>query len=131
MNIVGIKETCIYYTDLELARSFYHQLLGFPIISFVPAKHIFFRVGRSVLLCFNPEDSRLKKSPPAHYAAGKYHFAFEVAASEYENHKQQIRAKGISIIDTLTWASGLESFYFEDPQGNVLEIVPAGIWEVT
>ena len=128
MNIRQIKETCIYYRDLEKAKDFYHQLLELPIISYVKGKHIFFRAGSSVLLCFNPADSRLKKSPPAHYAEGKYHFAFEVSREEYEKHKKEILSKGIVIKDKVIWETGQESFYFEDPEGNVLEIVPEGIW---
>ena len=128
MNIRQIKETCIYYRDLEKAKNFYHTLLELPIISYVKGKHIFFRAGTSVLLCFNPDESRLKKSPPAHYAEGKYHFAFEVTREEYEKHKREILSKGISIVDHVIWETGQESFYFEDPVGNVLEIVPKGIW---
>lgn len=139
MNIRQIKETCIYTTDLEAAEVFYHGRLGLEVISHVKGKHIFFRAGNSVLLCFNPNDSREKKSPPPHYAHGRYHFAFEVAAEEYERHKAEIISKGIPIVDTVVWESGprsaegsakatLESFYFEDGLGNILEIVPVGIW---
>ena len=81
-----------------------------------------------MLLCFNPDDSRLKKSPPAHFSAGKYHFAFEVSREEYDEHKREIASKGVLIIDTVIWETGQESFYFEDPIGNVVEIVPVGIW---
>lgn len=74
MNVLKIKETCLYLKDLEQARSFYHEVLGLPVISYVEEKHIFFRVGTSVLLCFNPEDSKAKTSPPAHYGGGKATF---------------------------------------------------------
>jgi catechol-2,3-dioxygenase len=129
MNFNQIKETCIYSTDLNSIKNFYHELLGLPILAEVEGKHIFFRAGRNVLLCFNPEDSRLKKSPPAHFSSGKYHFAFEVASHEYERHKKEIVQKGITITDTLVWKNGQESFYFNDPSGNVVEIVPEGIWD--
>jgi catechol 2,3-dioxygenase-like lactoylglutathione lyase family enzyme len=123
-----IKETCIYTPNLNAARDFYHGRLGLEVISHVKGKHIFFRAGTSVLLCFNPDDSREKKSPPPHYSQGRYHFAFEVAAEEYEQHKAEIISKGIPIVDTVVWDSGQESFYFEDGLGNILEIVPVGIW---
>jgi catechol 2,3-dioxygenase-like lactoylglutathione lyase family enzyme len=129
MNIKQIKETCIYYRDLELAKSFYHDKLGFPIIGYAQKRHIFFKVGSSVLLCFNPDDSRLKKSPPAHFSEGKYHFAFEVSPADYADHKKLMEEKGIKIIDRLQWNNGMESFYFEDPIGNILEIVPEGVWD--
>ena len=129
MNFKQIKETCLYFEDLQLAKKFYHDLLKLPIIGQAEGRHIFFRAGTSVLLCFNPSDSRLKKSPPAHYSQGKYHFAFEVSKDEYEWHKKEIVNLGITIIDQLTWKNGQESFYFNDPIGNVVEIVPEGVWD--
>lgn len=128
MNITQIKETCLYFTNLEEARSFYHNRLGLPIIGEVEDQHIFFRAGSSVLLCFNPQNSRTKISPPAHYGSGKYHFAFEVEASEYVAHKNELQQKGIEITDSVAWPNGKESFYFNDPAGHVLEIVPTGFW---
>jgi catechol 2,3-dioxygenase-like lactoylglutathione lyase family enzyme len=130
MNFLKIKETCIYIQDLEGAKDFYHNKLGLEIISYLEKKHIFFRVGTSVLLCFNPDDSKLKESPPAHFAYGKQHFAFEVAQSDYENFKIKLSEFEIVITDEVTWKTGLKSFYFEDPAGNVLEILPErGIWD--
>jgi len=130
MTFTQIKETCIYYQDLEKAKEFYNGLLELPVISYVKDKHIFFKAGSSVLLCFNPGDSKLKQSPPPHFAEGKLHFAFEVGADEYEKVKEEILTKGIKITDKVIWKSSQESFYFEDPGGNVLEIVPVGIWNM-
>lgn len=130
MNFIKIKETCLYIRDLEQARMFYHETLELPLISYVKGKHIFFRAGSSVLLCFNPDDSKLKTSPPAHYGGGKQHFALEVSNSDYQFAKTWIEGKGIRITDTVNWKNNVESFYFEDPEGNVLEIVPeTGIWD--
>lgn len=130
INFIKIKETCLYVRDLETIRSFYHDLLQLPIINYDPGKHIFFRLGTSVLLCFNPEDSKNKISPPGHYGGGKQHVAFEVSRTDYAKAKDEIVAKGIKIMDEVVWQSGTESFYFEDPEGNILEIVPdAGIWD--
>ena len=130
MNVLKIKETCIYTTDLEGAKKFYHGLLGLPVISYVPDKYIFFRAGASVLLCFNPDDSAHKKSPPSHHGRGKLHFAFEVSSDQYYAVKEYVNTLAIPIIDEVTWSSGKKSFYFEDPFGNVLEILPdTGIWD--
>lgn len=128
LRVRQIKETCIYARDLEALKRFYGELLGLEIISHLTDKHIFFQAGTSVLLCFNPDDSRSKTSPPPHHAEGPYHFAFEVTPAEYEGHKALVKQKGITIIDEVVWKNGLESFYFNDPAGNVVEIVPEGIW---
>jgi catechol 2,3-dioxygenase-like lactoylglutathione lyase family enzyme len=124
-----IKETCIYCRDLEAAKKFYHEVLGLTLINYAPDKHVFLKVGDSVLLIFNPEDSKNKTSPPPHFADGHQHFAFEVSQDEYDHFKSLIKEKGIPIIDQLIWKNGGESFYFNDPAGNVLEIVPEGIWD--
>ena len=130
MELIKIKETCLYVNDLAKAREFYHGILGMPVIDYAEGKHLFLRAGQSVLLLFNPEDSRKKKSPPAHYASGKQHFAFEVDEAKYLECKDELARKGIGIIDEITWKSGKKSFYFHDPEGNVLEILPAtGIWD--
>ena len=110
MNFLKIKETCLYLNDLEKAKEFYHHLLGLEVIHYLPGKHLFFRAGTSVLLCFNPEESRKKESPPAHFGGGNQHFAFEIRLSEYAKTKKEIQEKGIEIIDELTWDSGKESF---------------------
>ncbi len=129
MKFLKIKETCLYIHDLQKAKDFYHDLLGLPVISYVAGKHLFLRVGESVLLLFNPEDSIQKTSPPAHFGGGKQHFAFEIG-SVYQDAKIEIVGKGIEIIDEITWVSGKKSFYFNDPEGNVLEILPEnGIWD--
>jgi catechol 2,3-dioxygenase-like lactoylglutathione lyase family enzyme len=130
MNILKIKETCLYVSDLAQVLPFYRDVLGLPLISYVPGKHLFFRAGASVLLLFNPEDSREKISPPPHYGGGAQHFAFEVHRSDYKKTKEEIQSKGIDIIDSVPWQHGMESFYFKDPAGNILEVVPdAGIWD--
>jgi catechol-2,3-dioxygenase len=130
MNFTKIKETCIYISDLERAKAFYHGVLELSIIHYVKGKHLFLRAGHSVLLLFNPEDSRKNKKSPPHFGGGNQHFAFEVPLSDYEKTKEEIKSKGIKITNEVIWTSGKESFYFEDPEGNVLEIIPdEGIWD--
>lgn len=127
-EVKQIKETCLYIQDLAKAKDFYHGKLGFEVIHYLAEKHAFFRVGKSVLLCFNPDDSKSKTSPPAHFGGGNQHFAFEVSQTDYLACKERIQALHIEITDEVIWKSGQESFYFNDPEGNVLEIVPEGIW---
>jgi catechol 2,3-dioxygenase-like lactoylglutathione lyase family enzyme len=130
IEFLRIKETCLYFHDLNIAKAFYHEKLGLPVISQVDNKHLFLRAGSSVLLIFNPEDSKYKVSPPAHYGSGKLHFAFEVPDEYYETAKMEIVKRGISITDEVQWKTGKKSFYFNDPQGNVVEILPEkGIWD--
>lgn len=130
MEISKIKETCLYINDIESTYEFYNGVLGFECISNVPGRHAFFRVGGDVLLCFLPEASRNEKELPPHFATGPQHIAFEVEANNYDKVKSVLKKNGIKITHTQKWSSGMyESFYFEDPSGNVLEIVMNGMWD--
>jgi catechol-2,3-dioxygenase len=73
--------------------------------------------------------TKFEKTLPPHYAYGKQHIAFEVSKRDYLKAKSNLLEKGITITHEQEWNHKLKSFYFDDPFGNVLEIVPTGIWE--
>ncbi len=129
MNINFIKETCLYVKDLERTKHFYHEVLGFPLISFVADRHVFFRAGKSVLLCFLAEVTKEEKNLPPHYAKGKMHLAFEVNKTEYEQWKERVILLDIEITHEQKWEREFTSFYFDDPDGHVLEVVQNGMWD--
>lgn len=129
MTIKKIKETCLYVSNLQKTADFYHRRLGFPIISEVKDRHVFFRAGSSVLLCFNAEKTKEEVTLPSHYGQGNLHLAFEVEWSEYLEWKKKIQENYIAIEHEQEWKKGLRSFYFRDPDGHLLEIVPEGIWD--
>jgi len=129
MDFTQIKETCLYIDDLDKAEEFYHGFLQLPIISKVDHRHIFFRCGTSVLLCFIPEITKNEENLPPHWAEGKQHIAFEVKKQDYEKALGRFKDKEIKITHVQKWKEDRESFYFEDPFGHVLEIIQDGIWE--
>lgn len=129
MEFTQVKETCIYIQNLDRAEDFYHRLLGLEVISRVEGRHIFFRVGTSVLLCFIASTTKNETTLPPHYANGKQHFALEITQDLYQKTKNAIIEKGILITHVQQWRDDLESCYFEDPDGHVLEIIPEGIWD--
>lgn len=130
MNIVSIKETCIYVKDLERTKDFYTNKLRLPLISLAKDRHVFFRAGTSVLLCFIADETKNEKVLPPHGAYGSIHFAFEVRKEEYSDALSQIENSGITILHQHSWKNGLRSFYFHDPDENLVEIIEQGLWEV-
>ena len=129
MEVKQVKETCIYVEDLDRTRSFYQQVMQFPVIGSREGRHVFFRAGTSVFLCFNPESTKHEDALPPHFAYGPQHLAFEVSSKEYQEWKQHISSMGIPIIHEQKWADKYYSFYFHDPDGHVLEIVEEGMWD--
>jgi catechol 2,3-dioxygenase-like lactoylglutathione lyase family enzyme len=130
MNFLRIKETCIYVRDLQLTENFYHEKLGLKIIAKVEERHVFFKAGDSVLLCFIAEttQSHFMHVPP-HGAKGSIHFAFEIEPDDYDQTKKEIIENGISIEHEQEWRPGVFSFYFRDPDDHLVEIAQQGIWE--
>ena len=129
MNISRIKETCIYVTDLQATKAFYSFKLELPLISFVEGRHVFFKAGESVLLCFIADKTRQEKDLPPHGATGSVHFAFEVPRSEYEAALQKVEGAGITILHHQVWKDERRSFYFHDPDENLVEVIEEGLWE--
>lgn len=124
-----IKETALYVEDLERTEGFYHEKLELEIISKEEKRHIFFKAGSSILLCFLADATKHSETLPPHYARGQMHIAFEVPEEKYLETKEWIREKGIEIEHEQDWSGEYQSFYFRDPDGHSLEIVPAGMWD--
>ena len=128
LNISQIKETCLYVKDLALTSAFYHDKLGLDIIAEVENRHIFFRAGQSVLLCFIAETTEKALDIPPHGATGSIHFAFEIEEGGYDQAQNHIIKQNIPIIHQQVWKHRKRSFYFHDPDGHLVEIVEQGLW---
>lgn len=129
LTFTQVKETCLYVADLKRTRAFYEDKLGLECFSEVEGRHIFFRAGRSVLLCFIAEATKNDQSLPPHFGYGQQHFAFESTKANYDAWRLKIVNAGIPILQDVEWPRGGRSFYFHDPDMNVAEIVEEGIWE--
>lgn len=127
MKLTGIKETCLYIKNIERTKEFYHGILGLEI--FLSTKtHVFFKIGNSMLLCFLNAFAKTQEHLPKHFAEGSIHFAFETTMTGYKNCKGEIMENGINIEHEQVWKNGRKSFYFRDPDNNLVEILQPGIW---
>ena len=129
MNIARIKETCIYVSDLHRTKTFYADGLGLTLIALVEGRHVFFKAGDSVLLCFIAEKTLQEKELPPHGATGCIHFAFEVGRNDYTAALEKIKSFGIEILHQQIWKKEVRSFYFHDPDKNLIEIIEEGLWD--
>ncbi len=129
MKISRIKETCIYVTNLQETKHFYSDLLGLPLISLVEERHVFFKAGESVLLCFIAEKTLTEKLLPPHGASGSVHFAFEVSGDDYAPALEKVQSGKIEVLHQHVWPNKKRSFYFHDPDGNLVEVVEEGLWD--
>ncbi len=126
-RITGILETVLYVADLDRAERFYRDVMGLKQIGKEPDRHVFFRVGTGVLLLFYAERTRRSAHLPPHGADGEIHVCFRVTPAEYDAWKRRVQDLQVTIQKEITWPVG-RSFYFRDPDGNLLELADADIW---
>ncbi|MDV3277260.1 MAG: VOC family protein [Nitrososphaerales archaeon] len=124
-----VVETGVYVTDLDAARDFYTRVLGLELYSSEPNRHVFLKAGKSMLLLFLAATTLQEKRLPAHGASGIQHFAFEIDDADYDSWKARLSREGVAITKEVNWGKA-RSVYFDDPSGNVVELITKGNWPV-
>lgn len=132
-EISGVLEAAVYVDDLDAAEAFYGEVVGLKRITRVPGRHVFFRCGASVVLCFvaaatrqpPAEDARLPVPP--HGAEGPGHLCF--GSETLDDWADRLEAHGIPIEADFRWPHGPRSIYVRDPAGNSVEFAEPKLWE--
>lgn len=132
-SITGLLETALYVDDMERAVSFYEQVLelrcmlrGERLTAFDAGRQgvlLLFRRGASLEDTHTPDGVL-----PGHDGMGKLHMAFAIPAESYEAWQKHLGVAGVKIRGEMRWPKGGRSLYFEDPDGNVLELATPGLW---
>lgn len=130
----AILESAIYVDDLDAARGFYGDLIGLKPFQTVEGRHIFFRVGASVLLVFNPDATkRPTKNPrmpvPPHGAHGPGHVCFTLTRDEIAAMRARLTSAGVAVDSEFDWPNGARSLYVRDPAGNSVEFAESWLWD--
>jgi catechol 2,3-dioxygenase-like lactoylglutathione lyase family enzyme len=129
----GILETAVYVDDLAAASAFYAKLLGIDPMLRQERLHAFPVTPGEVLLLFpraiSSEDSVTSFGVvPGHATTGPSHFAFRIAEADYERWRSWLGELDIAVTGEVAWPQGGRSLYFQDLDGNVLEVATPGLW---
>lgn len=129
----ALLEAALYVDDLNTAANFYGQTLGLNEELRVPGRHVFFRVGQTILLIFDAnvtaEGSSNPRFPvPAHGAHGPGHLCFAASRAEIDQWRTHLETAGHPIEADFDWPGGAHSIYFRDPAGNSIEIAEPRLW---
>lgn len=128
-----VLETCLYADDLAAAKAFYINVLGAEAFLEEAGRHVFLRLGESLLFIFNPDVAAIPTPPgeglpvPSHGAHGPGHVAFQVD-EDLNLWRERLARNGVAVERTIDWPGGGRSIYFRDPAGNSLELATRGLW---
>lgn len=128
-SIRHLVEASLYAEDLERAEDFYREVLGLELVDKQPGRHLFFRVGESMLLIFRPEATlQTGREVPSHGAHGPGHVALGIPKGALESWRERLKQHGVEIEREKTWPRGGRSLYFRDPDGNSVELITPECW---
>ncbi|MGF1474342.1 MAG: VOC family protein [Geminicoccaceae bacterium] len=126
---IQVLETVLYTDDLEAARGFYGTVLGLELHSEQPGLFLFFRLGRSMLLLFEPEAAAAAgRDVPAHGTKGPGHVCFSVPGASLDGWTKHFHGHEIAIEQDHIWPNGARSLYVRDPAGNSVELADPKLW---
>lgn len=118
-NIRTLDYVILLCEDISSMKSFYHELLGFPIWN-DQEEWVEMNVGATLLTL--RKRGRSYDGTKLPNAAG-IQLAFRVAPDEVQACYQELLAKHVPILDTpRDMDYGHRTLFFKDPEGNILEI---------
>lgn len=132
-SIAGLLETALYVDDMGRAVAFFRDVLGLSAMLETPRLTAFDAGGSGVLLLFQrgstSEDIQNERGTvPGHHGEGPLHMAFRITDADYDAWAAKLTAHGVTMRGEMAWPKGGRSLYFEDPDGNVLELATPGLW---
>jgi catechol 2,3-dioxygenase-like lactoylglutathione lyase family enzyme len=130
----GLLETSVYVADIGRSADFYRTVLGLAPM-FESDRLIAFNAGpERVLLVFqrgrSTEDMRFDEGlVPGLDGSGPVHIAFAIPPEHFDAWRSHLAGAEIAIKGEMRWPRGGHSLYFDDPDGNLLEVATPGLWD--
>jgi catechol 2,3-dioxygenase-like lactoylglutathione lyase family enzyme len=116
--VTGLSELVLEVSDLDAARRFYRDLLGFEETLYGEGREdrYWYLIGDTARLgLWTPQTGLAGGRGGAHV-----HFAFHLADEEIDALLERLRARGVEVEGPIQLGPG-RAIYVTDPDGNVVE----------
>ena len=130
LEIRDVVEAVLYVDDLDQAETFYRDVLGLKLVGQKPGRHVFFEAGDGLLLLFQPDATEAGGAVPPHGARGAGHVALGISFDDLQGWRDRLHDHGIEIEQEVDWPPGGKSLYMRDPDGNSIELITPGCWNL-
>lgn len=123
MKLNGIHHIALNVRDLDRAEAFYTDVLGFSVMERFSKglRHIMLDTGNSAIALFEAPDLDTKSSTDLMSETGFMHFAFRADKDQFDAIVEELCLK-VDIDEGPVERGNGMSVYFNDPDGNHLEI---------
>ncbi|HEX8342566.1 MAG TPA: VOC family protein [Tepidisphaeraceae bacterium] len=134
-RVNGILETALYVSDLAAAERFYCSLFGFDtVLSDHRMRALRINPVQMLLLFARGKSTGGADTPrghiPGHDGSGRLHMAFAIDEVDVAGWVQALGAHGVDVISDIRPEQGGRSLYFHDPDGHIIELATASIWDL-
>jgi len=117
VTIAGIAEMTLQARDLDGMRRFYGETVGLRVLSREDDR-VWLAVGEQARLgLWLPGEKEFGDEGGSHV-----HFAFSAAPGGLDDFADRLRSRGVEVRGPERHDGGDRSLYFEDPEGNVVEV---------
>ncbi len=108
LTLNGLVETALFVEELPRACDFYKQVLGLSKVKASDTGCVFRVADQRYLLII----SRKAAHTPNKTA-----------------RRERLAKHDVDLLSEISWETGARSLYFRDPDGHMIELATAGIWE--
>jgi len=124
MRLLGIHHIALNVRHLDRAEDFYTDVLGFKVLQrfYKGLRHLMLDAGNSKIALFEVPELVMESHIEELSETGYMHFAFKIEKKMFPLAVKKLRDKNIDIGQGVVQRGEGESVYFQDLDGNHLEI---------